>query len=177
MGIGSYIKEMRRFMKMTQQELAEKACISPQQLSQYERGVRTPKSETVGKIAKAMGFSMMEFMQMYHLSAASMPPDDRQMAMAFVGTSTESLEDDLLALKRLMNASGYNLTCVNGEYYLTGKHGGYALSDAQVNMLLDGTLKNIGAMCEMMESTLSQQGHSFAEATKTSSEGKDTPEE
>lgn len=177
MGIGSYIKEMRRFMKMTQQELAEKACISPQQLSQYERGVRTPKSETVGKIAKAMGFSMMEFMQMYHLSAASMPPDDRQMAMAFVGTSTESLEDDLLALKRLMNAKGYNLTRADGEYYLTGKHGGYALSDTQVKMLFDGTLQNIGAMCEMLESTLSQQGYYFVEPTNPTPEGKDTPEE
>lgn len=177
MALGTFIKQTRCFLKMTQQEIAQKAGISFQQLSQYEREVRTPKNDTLEKIVGAMGFTLQEFMWMYYSGTSNIDSEENELAKQELGALPEPLSEELSALRKLMNASGYNLTCVNGEYYLTGKHGGYALSDAQVNMLLDGTLKNIGAMCEMMESTLSQQGHSFTEATKSSSEGKDAPEE
>lgn len=158
MALGNYIKEVRCFLKITQKELAKKAGISYQQLSQYERGVRTPKNKTVEKIAEAMGFSMMEFMRMYYLSSANVPQEDKNVLMAVEDISQEPLEGALVALKQLMNAGGYNLSRVKGEYYLTGKNGGYRLTDTQVQTLLNCAIQDIGTLCEMLEIALSQLG-------------------
>lgn len=52
--VGERIKEARKLARLTQQELADKVGISYQQLSQYERGVRNPKNETIKRIADAL---------------------------------------------------------------------------------------------------------------------------
>lgn len=54
MTVGERIKEARKLARLTQQELADKVGISYQQLSQYERGVRNPKNETIKRIADAL---------------------------------------------------------------------------------------------------------------------------
>lgn len=174
MALGNFIKQTRCLLKMTQKEIAQKAGISFQQLSQYEREVRTPKNDTLGKIVGAMGFTLQEFMWMYYSGTSNLDSEEDKLAKQALGVFPEPLSEELSALRKLMNARGYNLTCVNGEYYLTGKHGGYALSDAQVKMLLDGTLKNIEAVCEMMESAFNHQNYPCMDPTP---EGKDTPEE
>jgi len=40
---------------MTQAELAERLGITPQAVSQYERGIKNPKLETVKRISEALG--------------------------------------------------------------------------------------------------------------------------
>lgn len=55
MTIGERIKQARKDAKMTQRELAEKLKISYVGISQYERGIRTPKLDTLKKIADALG--------------------------------------------------------------------------------------------------------------------------
>ena len=52
--IGEKIKFYRSQKKMTQKELADKIGASYQQISQYERGQRKPKIETLRKIADAL---------------------------------------------------------------------------------------------------------------------------
>lgn len=81
MTIGDYIKQIRQFMKMTQQELALKAGISYQQLSQYERSVRKPKNKTLEKIAEALGFSFLEFMNLYYSSLSTVEFNDKSPSL------------------------------------------------------------------------------------------------
>ena len=57
MSIGGRIKAARKGAGLTQSELAHRLGVSPQCISQYERGVKKPKVETVGKIAEALGVS------------------------------------------------------------------------------------------------------------------------
>lgn len=53
--IGDAIRELRTESGITQAELAARLNVTPQIISQYERGVKKPKIETVAKIAKALG--------------------------------------------------------------------------------------------------------------------------
>lgn len=57
MTIGERIKEIRKSRGMTQLELAKKICTTPQNVSQYERGIRKPKVETITKISHALDVS------------------------------------------------------------------------------------------------------------------------
>ncbi len=52
---GSRIKMARERQNMTQKELAEKMGTTPQNISQYERGIRNPKLETRERLAKTLG--------------------------------------------------------------------------------------------------------------------------
>lgn len=53
--IGKKIKSLRRDQGLTQAELASRIHVTPQNISQYERGIRTPKTATKQKIAGALG--------------------------------------------------------------------------------------------------------------------------
>ena len=54
MTIGENIKRIRNMKSLTQKDLAELLSVTPQNISQYERGVKTPKYETIKKIAAAL---------------------------------------------------------------------------------------------------------------------------
>ncbi len=54
MNLGERIRKTREEKSIKQKELADKIGISYVMLSQYERGVRTPKYEMVDKIADAL---------------------------------------------------------------------------------------------------------------------------
>ena len=63
MTIGERIKKIREEKGMTQQQLADKIGFSYQNISQYERGLRTPKSSTARKIADALGVDMWQIIE------------------------------------------------------------------------------------------------------------------
>ena len=54
MSIGKNIRAIRKEKKMTLQQIADILGCSPQLISQYENGKRTPKIETQQKIANAL---------------------------------------------------------------------------------------------------------------------------
>lgn len=58
--IGEKIKEVRTARGMTQQEVADAIGIAYQNISQYERGVRTPKMDTLRKIAAVLSVDAWE---------------------------------------------------------------------------------------------------------------------
>jgi Zn-dependent peptidase ImmA (M78 family)/DNA-binding XRE family transcriptional regulator len=58
MGIGERIKQARKANKMSLRELAEKAEISAMAISKYERGLDTPSSGVVLRLAQALGVSV-----------------------------------------------------------------------------------------------------------------------
>ena len=53
--IGIGIKNARLTVGITQAELAHRLGVTPQAISQYERGIKKPKIETIEKIADALG--------------------------------------------------------------------------------------------------------------------------
>ncbi len=54
MQTGELIKQARTNIGMTQAELAKRLGVTPQAISQYERGIKNPKNETLKKIATAL---------------------------------------------------------------------------------------------------------------------------
>lgn len=62
MTIGERIKEFRLKAGLTQSELAEKLGIPYQSIGQWERGLRSPKIETLQKIASALGVPLSQLL-------------------------------------------------------------------------------------------------------------------
>lgn len=60
MTIGERIKKARKKAGLTQKALADKLGIPYQGISQYERGVRKPKLETLDRIAEALGVNFLD---------------------------------------------------------------------------------------------------------------------
>ena len=54
MNIGDALKLVRRSCSLTQTELGKRLDVSQMLISQYEKGIRTPKAETIQKIAFAI---------------------------------------------------------------------------------------------------------------------------
>ena len=61
--IGARIKAARERVHLTQEQLAEIIDISPTHMSVIERGVKTPKLDTFGRIANALGVSTDALLQ------------------------------------------------------------------------------------------------------------------
>lgn len=55
MTIGERIREIRKSRGLTQKELGERLGLSYQSIAQWENNLRKPKSETILKIATALG--------------------------------------------------------------------------------------------------------------------------
>lgn len=62
---GETLKKHRTLVRMTQAELATKMGVTPQTISQYERGLKNPKHKTVEKYARALGCKPGEIYSMY----------------------------------------------------------------------------------------------------------------
>lgn len=58
MRTGARIKELRRALKLTQKQLADKVHVSSQVVSNWERGYSTPDSEDVKILASALDCSI-----------------------------------------------------------------------------------------------------------------------
>lgn len=69
--IGIGIKNARLTVGITQAELARRLGVTPQAISQYERGGKKPKIETIKKIADALGVSWFQLSHLDDLVATS----------------------------------------------------------------------------------------------------------
>ena len=69
--IGIGIKNARLTVGITQAELARRLSVTPQAISQYERGIKKPKIETIEKIADALGVSWLHLSHLEDLATAS----------------------------------------------------------------------------------------------------------
>ena len=62
MTIGQRIKQARKAAGITQEQLADRLGISFQSVSQWERDKRSPKKETIDKIANAIGCNALDLL-------------------------------------------------------------------------------------------------------------------
>lgn len=79
------IRERRKFLGMTQEELADKVDISTMSIRRYESGERLPKHETVEKIAKALQCDISELIS---------PKEEGQLIIQNLIDSLEELSDE-----------------------------------------------------------------------------------
>lgn len=79
--LGSRLRSLRADRGETLAQTAERAGISPQYLSEVERGRKEPSSEMIAALAGALGITVADLM-------AGTADDLRQLAGAFVAVST-----------------------------------------------------------------------------------------
>ena len=65
--IGNNIKALRKQLKLTQEELAEKCNLNRNSIYKYEKGETTPKMEQLIKIATALKVEISELLP-YHIT-------------------------------------------------------------------------------------------------------------
>lgn len=58
--LGARIQEIRKSLKMTQEQLAERIGMEPQNISMIETGKNYPTPENLAKIAKTLGVDIFE---------------------------------------------------------------------------------------------------------------------
>lgn len=58
--LGARLRRLRRHQSLTLTELAQKAGLSPQYLSEIERGRKEPSSEMIAAITGALGITLIE---------------------------------------------------------------------------------------------------------------------
>lgn len=56
--VGDRIRERRKFLEMTQKELANKVMLTEFNISKYERNYSSPDLETVKRLSEALGCSV-----------------------------------------------------------------------------------------------------------------------
>ena len=69
MNIGEKIKAIRKSKGLSQKQLAENLNVSEAMISQYERGIKNPKIETVAKMADALEVTPFDIMGMAFFDA------------------------------------------------------------------------------------------------------------
>lgn len=95
MSIGNNIKKIRLEKNIKQKELAQKLNVSASMIAQYESGERTPKLETVRKIAEALGvyigdlnpdwgsYSKEEIARDWKIASEEQVPGEQQLLMNY----------------------------------------------------------------------------------------------
>lgn len=91
MNTGDLIKEVRLRAGLTQAELAERLGVTPQAISQYERGIKKPKYETIRRIADAVGCSPFDLI----------PDNDINSAVGKIKLDAAILSDKIANSKEL----------------------------------------------------------------------------
>jgi len=64
--LGRRIRQLRKLLLMTQEQLGEKADVDYKYLGGIERGERNPSTENLAKIAKALGVKVHELFVFEH---------------------------------------------------------------------------------------------------------------
>lgn len=79
---GNRMKTTRNSQKMTQAELAQRLGVTPQTVSQYERGVKKPKTSTINRFAEALNVSA-HWLETGFYEDASISNEEQQLLRYF----------------------------------------------------------------------------------------------
>lgn len=172
------IAQLRKERGLSQQQLAQKLHVHQTAVSQWE------KERTEPSIAAVFDMCTIFDVQADYLLGKndersnfySDPGDGAIIDMAKELSLPEGLPNDLSAMKSIMNASGYNLTKVHGEYYLTGHSGGYLLQEEQVEELRNSSVQYVEYLCAKLERELSGNTCGILEIPKYQKEKKAEPD-
>lgn len=101
--LGLRIRELRSAQRMSQEELAFKAGISPAHLGQIERAMKNPTVDTVGKIAAALDTPVSS---LFTMDAVSITPANTTVEKinAQLAGMDEAEQKDILRIIRIFRS-------------------------------------------------------------------------
>lgn len=103
---GRRLRELRQNKKMSQEELAFKAGISPAHLGQIERAEKNPTLETIGKLSEALGISLPELFS-FEITADSMDADKGNAIIDKINAQLKGMtaegQKDILRVVKIFN--------------------------------------------------------------------------
>lgn len=107
--VGENIRKCRKKQGLTQKELAEKLGVSYTVISQYERGIRYPKLETIKKIVDALNIPIKDIIDDDMLEIEKELSDERKVFHA-VGKHFSESAEYALCLYDSLNPKNQNKT-------------------------------------------------------------------
>ncbi len=101
--LGQRIRQLRSERKMSQEELAFKAGISPAHLGQIERAIKNPTVDTVGKIAAALNVPMTAMFSNDPLSSSAVSGSTVEKINIHLMVMSEEEQRDILRIIRILH--------------------------------------------------------------------------
>ena len=101
--LGQRIRQLRCDRRMSQEELAFKAGISPAHLGQIERAAKKPTVDTVGKIAAALNVPMTEMFSANTISTVVSSDSVIEKINAHLMVMSEEEQKDILRIIRILH--------------------------------------------------------------------------
>ncbi len=89
--LGDSLRERRNDLGETLDEVATRAGVSPQYLSEIERGLKEPSSEIIAAVSGALGTTLLDLTVDIARSLAAISPSAAQVSATRVSTSQASL--------------------------------------------------------------------------------------
>lgn len=147
------IKNARKRLGMTQNELAKKLGINRATLSKYETGQIDPTVSQLMKIADALNLPLFdlffadsddyEFIKLLGLT----DPEKLKESLAAV----KPLPDKFTALNGILNYAGYDLQLIHGKFRFLGTNGAYTLTEKQIESLFNEMVRYADYLCSNLE--------------------------
>ena len=108
---GETLKKHRTLVRMTQAELATKMGVTPQTISQYERGLKNPKHKTVEKYARALGCKPDEIYSEMYIESEGKSKMSEEMSLPnnWDGELKIYNLEDRLAVSTILIKNGYDV--------------------------------------------------------------------
>lgn len=97
--VGQRIRELRNERRMSQEEVAFKAGISPAHLGQIERALKNPTIDTIAKIAAALDIPVASLFTKDVVSAVSQNATIGKINAQLIGMSEEEQKDVLRIIR------------------------------------------------------------------------------
>lgn len=150
MTIGENIKRIRKEKGFTQKKLGELCKLSEGMIRQYELSLRTPKIETVDKIASALGVKIVDIMEQFTMeqwkNTSERKKIDREVS-AIEGII--AILTDIYGKVEDKNLEGQ---CASGHYYLVGEGAKqFILYDGDIDTLYESTKASIPFLVDRMK--------------------------
>ena len=104
--IGKIIKEQRKSIPLSLNQLAKLSGVSVSHLGRIEQGQRQPSTRTLQKIAKHLGFDLYELLLIAgHLlpDPSTFPEEQRDKLRAELNTLLERVATDSIRIKEIIN--------------------------------------------------------------------------
>lgn len=90
MGIGANLRRLRMTRKMSQEELARKSVVSQSAISAIEKDQRSPTTDTLAMLAKALGCTQS---QLLGEESSQREPTESELKFALFGGDSEEITD------------------------------------------------------------------------------------
>ena len=97
--VGQRIRELRNERRMSQEEVAFKAGISPAHLGQIERALKNPTIDTIAKIAAALDIPVAALFTMDTISTMSQSVTVGKINAQLIGMCEEEQKDVLRIIR------------------------------------------------------------------------------